>query len=121
MTSEIDKKQKQIQSVDNKDIMLPVRDALDVLGGKWKIPIIISLFYGKKRFKEIIQDIPKLTDKSLSKELKELENNKLIKRTVLNTLPPKVKYGITEHGCTLCKVIVELQEWGKLHRKEILK
>lgn len=121
MASEIEIKQKRIQSVNSKEIMLPVRDALDVLGGKWKIPIIISLFYGNKRFKEIIQDIPKLTDKSLSKELKELESNKLITRTVLNTFPPRVEYGITEHGCTLCKVIVELQEWGKLHRAEILK
>lgn len=120
MSLEIERKRKEISTIDSQKIMLPVRDALDVLSGKWKIPIIISLFYGNKRFKEIIRDIPKLTDKSLAKELKELESNMLITRTVLNSFPPQVEYSITEHGCTLCRVITELQQWGVLHREKII-
>lgn len=120
MSVEIERKQARIKAVDCQKIMLPVRDALDVLNGKWKIPIIISLFYGNKRFKEIIKDIPGLTDKSLSKELKELESNLLITRTVLEAFPPRVEYAITEHGCSLCQVISELQNWGILHRKEVI-
>lgn len=113
-------KGKEIKSYDCQHIMIPLRDALDVLQGKWKIPIIISLFYESKRFKEIIRDIPGLKDKSLSKDLKELESDKLIDRKVLETFPPSVEYSLTDHGHTLCKVINELKEWGIFHRKEIL-
>lgn len=105
---------------DTQQIMVPVRDALDVLNGKWKIPIIISLFYDTKRFKEIIRDIPGLTDKSLSKDLKELEHDRLISRCVLDTFPPRVEYSLTEHGQSLCKIINELKDWGTLHRKKII-
>lgn len=99
--------------------LLPVRDALDILSGKWKIPIIISLTFGNKRFKEMSGQIHGITDKMLSKELKELELNQLIKRTVYDDFPPIVEYSITPHGKSLEKVISELSCWGKLHRKKI--
>lgn len=101
-------------------MLLPVRDALEVLNGKWKLPIIISLTFGNKRFKQIIHEIPGLTDKSLSKELKELEANQLIRRTVYDTFPPTVEYSITEHGRSLEKVINELRKWGIVHRLQIM-
>lgn len=101
-------------------MLLPVRDALEVLNGKWKLPIIISLTFGNKRFKQIINEIPGLTDKSLSKELKELEANQLIRRTVYDTFPPTVEYSITEHGRSLEKVINELRKWGIVHRLQIM-
>lgn len=97
-----------------------VQDAMDALEGRWKIQIIASLFYGTKRFKEISRQIPGITDKMLSKELKELETNQLVKRTVLETFPPRVDYSITEHGLTLKKLISELGIWGNLHREKIL-
>jgi DNA-binding HxlR family transcriptional regulator len=101
--------------------MKAVMDSLDALNGKWKIPILISLTFGTKRFKEISNDISKVTDRMLSKELKELEMNQLITRTVQDSFPPVVNYAITEHGRTLQTVIDELGNWGVLHRNKILK
>jgi len=101
-------------------MLLPVRDALEVLNGKWKLPIIISLSFGTKRFRQISKDIDGITDKMLSKELKDLEMNKLIKRTIHDTFPPTVEYSITEHGSSLKKLINELRYWGEVHRKKII-
>src|SRR4051812_20119705 len=78
--------------------ILPVKDALEVLNGKWKLQIIISLTFGTRRFRQIAKEIPGITDKMLSKELKELEVNQLVKRTVIDSFPPAVEYTITEHG-----------------------
>lgn len=100
--------------------LLPVRDTLDIIGGKWKILILISIWEGNKRFREIERSIPKLSTKVLAKELKELEMNKLITRTVIDDFPVRTEYTITEHAKTLQKVIGELQNWGLIHRKEIL-
>ena len=100
-------------------MIIPVRDTLDILNGKWKIPIIISLTFGNKRFGQISKDLNGITDKMLSKELKDLEINQLIKRTVYDSFPPVVEYSITEHGSTLEKVIAELRIWGMSHRKRI--
>lgn len=100
--------------------LLPVRDALDILNGKWKLPILIALSFGKKRFSEIARDIPNITDKMLSKELRDLELNKLVKRTVYDTVPVTVEYSMTEYGKTLDNLIEELHKWGTLHRKQVL-
>ena len=101
-------------------MILPVRDALDILSGKWKLPILISLSFGNKRFKQIAREIPNITDKMLSKELRDLEMNQLVKRTVYDTLPVTVEYSMTTYGKSLEKVIEELAKWGMQHRKRIL-
>ena len=100
--------------------ILPVRDALDILSGKWKLPIIISLSFGNKRFSQMAKQIPGITDKMLSKELRELEMNQLVKRKVYDSVPVVVEYSMTEYGKTLGKLIEELQAWGIKHRKRIL-
>ena len=100
--------------------ILPVKDALEVLSGRWKLPIIISLTFGEKRFTEISKDVQHITDKVLSKELKEMEANKLITRTVYDTFPPTVKYAITDHGRSLHEVLAALDKWGTSHRKKII-
>ena len=97
----------------------PVQDALYVLSGKWKLPIIISLSFGSKRFSEMAKDIPKITDRMLSKELRELEMNKLVKRTVYDSVPVVVEYSLTEYGNSLDTVVNELKKWGVRHRKLI--
>ncbi|MEO6150977.1 MAG: helix-turn-helix domain-containing protein [Mucilaginibacter sp.] len=100
--------------------MLPVTDALEVLRGKWKLAIIVSLLHGgTKRFGQISADIPKVTDRMLSKELKDLEINRLVKRTIHNTFPVTVEYSLTEHGQTLRGIITELRIWGQMHRDKI--
>ena len=100
-------------------MIVPVRDTLDILNGKWKLPIIISLTFGNKRFGQIAKDLNGITDRMLSKELKDLELNQLIKRTVYDDFPPVVEYSITEHGQSLEKVINELRNWGLGHRQKI--
>ena len=101
-------------------IILPVSDAISVLSGKWKLPIIISLQFGNKRFSEIAKDIPKITDRMLSKELRDLEMNKLIKRTVYDSVPVIVEYSLTEYGESLDDLIQELYKWGIKHRKKVM-
>ena len=101
--------------------IIPVRDALDILSGKWKLPIIIALSFGNRRFSQLSKQIHGITDKMLSKELRELEMNQLVKRTVYDAVPVVVEYSMTPYGKTLEKLIEELQAWGILHRKRILK
>jgi DNA-binding HxlR family transcriptional regulator len=76
--------------------------------------------FGTKRFKQISKDIPGITDRMLSKELKELEVNQLVKREVYDSFPPTVEYSMTPYGKTLEKVITELGIWGHQHRKRIM-
>lgn len=103
-----------------KSKLLSVRDALDILGGKWKIPILLSLSSGKKRFKEIQRDINGITAKMLSRELKELEMNHIILRTVNNS-SFGVEYSVTVYCKSLEKIIDGLKEWGDHHRALIFK
>lgn len=101
--------------------MMAVQDSMDVLNGKWKISIISSICYhNKRRFSDILNDVVGISNKMLSKELKELEINKLVKRTVLDTKPITVQYELTQHGRTLQTIINNLTEWGIEHRKKII-
>jgi DNA-binding HxlR family transcriptional regulator len=100
--------------------MLSIRDALEALEGKWKLLILFSLVTGPKRFTQIAKEVNGITDKTLSKELKRLEVNKLLKRTVHDTFPPTVEYAITEHGKSLEQVMEALHFWGLMHRREII-
>lgn len=105
----------------NKKQIMAVHDAMDVLNGKWKISIISSVcYYSKRRFSDILNDVKGISNKMLSKELKELEMNKLVKRTVLDTQPVTVQYQLTEHGLTLKTIIDNLADWGTQHRKVII-
>ncbi|GAA4160293.1 hypothetical protein GCM10022217_24100 [Chryseobacterium ginsenosidimutans] len=106
---------------EQKKRMRAVQDSMDVLSGKWKIAIISSICcYGKRRFSDILNDIEGISNRMLSKELKELEINQLIKRTVLSTQPITVQYELTEHGDTLQTIITNLTDWGIVHRRKIV-
>jgi DNA-binding HxlR family transcriptional regulator len=100
--------------------VLAVNDTLNVISGKWKLPIIGSLLFGKKRFKEMEKSIPKITPRMLSKELKELEINGIVSRTVYNTIPLTVEYELTDAGKKVEKLINVIVEWGIQHRKNML-
>lgn len=97
----------------------PVRDALDVINGKWKLPIIISVSVGNERFTDIQDSIPGITPKVLAKELKELEQHQLIKRVILNDYPVKIIYMTEQYADTLTPVIYALKDWGLNHKKKI--
>ena len=101
--------------------IMAVHDAMDTLSGKWKISILSSLcYYSQRRFSEILSDLKGISNKMLSKELKELEMNRLLTRTVLDTQPVTVQYQLTEYGKTLQTIIDDLAHWGGEHRKVII-
>lgn len=98
----------------------PITAALDVLGGKWKVFILSYLAeHGTLRFGELKRLIPKVTQKMLAQQLKELEEAGLVNRRVYAQVPPKVEYRLTAHGQTLCPVLRSLREWGYLHREKL--
>src|SRR3954465_2844884 len=101
------------------DTVKPVRDALDVINGKWKLPIIISVGVGNDRFTDIQESIPGITPKELAKELKELEQHQLISRIITEGSPVKISYKTTNHSETLWPIIYALKDWGLNHRKKI--
>ena len=96
-----------------------VRDTLDVINGKWKLPIMLSLSVGNERFKDIQDSIPGITPKILSNELKELELHQLIKRTIIDDYPVKIVYRPEPYADTLYPILYSLKEWGLNHRKKI--
>lgn len=99
----------------------PVRDTLDVINGKWKLLIIISVSVGNERFTEIQESIPGITPKVLAKELKDLEQHQLIKRTVISDYPVKILYKLEDYANTLTPIIYALKDWGLNHKKKIFK
>ena len=100
------------------DTVRPVRDALDVINGKWKLPIIISISVGNERFTDIQESIPEISPKVLAKELKDLEQHQLIRRTVAGD-PVKVSYAPAPYSNTLTPIIKALKDWGINHRKRL--
>lgn len=100
--------------------LMASRDALEVIQGKWRIPIIISLTHGNKRFGEIQRDIGDISPKMLSQELKSLEMNKIILRTLFDSMPVTVEYSLTPLGLSTTSLLEELLNWGIHFRKEVL-
>jgi DNA-binding HxlR family transcriptional regulator len=99
--------------------LMASRDALEVIQGKWRIPIIISLSYGDKRFGEIQRDIADISPKMLSQELKALEMNKIIKRTLYDTMPVTAEYSLTPLGLSMKPLLEEVLKWG-IHFRDTL-
>lgn len=100
--------------------VMAVNDTLNVVSGKWKLPIIGMLLFGKKRFKELERGIPKITPRMLSKELRDLEANAIVKRTVYDTVPVTVEYELTASGASFSTVLDVMVHWGLEHRKNVL-
>lgn len=90
-----------------------LRDVLDIIGGKWSMPIIYILSKGKMRFKEIERSIQGINTRMLVKELKNMEANGIVTREVFPTVPPTVEYTLTEKGLKLLPSIVSLHQWGE--------
>jgi DNA-binding HxlR family transcriptional regulator len=96
-----------------------LQDTIYVVGGKWKLPIINSLCNGNSRFREIERSIPGISTRMLSRELKDMEANGLIKRTVYDDTPVLVEYSVTDYCRSFGDIILEMINWGKAHRKKI--
>ena len=93
----------------------PVEAALDVIGGKWKGIILHHLLAETIRFNELRRLMPEITQRMLTKQLRELETDNLISRKIYPEVPPKVEYSMTDYGKTLLPVIRALRKWGTIH------
>ncbi|MCX6300166.1 MAG: helix-turn-helix domain-containing protein [Bacteroidetes bacterium] len=90
-----------------------LKDVLEIIGGKWAMPIIYILSKGKLRFKELERSVEGINTRMLVKELKNMEHNGIIKREVFATIPPTVEYTLTDKGQKLLPSIISLHNWGK--------
>ena len=90
-----------------------LKDVLDIIGGKWAMPMIYILSKGKMRFKELERSVEGINTRMLVKELKNMEANGIITREVFATVPPTVEYTLTNKGQKLMPSIVSLHNWGQ--------
>ena len=95
-----------------------IEDALYVIGGKWRLRIIVALFDRARRFNEIQRSVLGISAKVLTAELKQLELNGFIKRGGLEA-PEVITYALTDYSQTLRTVVHALHDWGKAHRENI--
>src|ERR1700710_1085779 len=102
-----------------KEEVRAIQDTIYVIGGKWKLPMVNSLCNGNKRFRDIERSIPGITTRMLSRELKEMEANQLVKRTVTPDTPVLVEYTVTDYYRSFGDIILEMISWGKQHREKI--
>lgn len=100
-----------------------VEDALDIIVGKWKPIVLLQLLkHGTMRFNELKREMPEITQKMLTKQLRELEAEDIVKRVVYPQVPPKVEYSITDYGLTLEPILNDMHVWGTnhtLHKQKI--
>lgn len=102
------------------DLLCPIRYALDVVGGKWKLPIICMLAGGlPTRYSSIKRKLTGVTNMMLAQSLKELEATGLVHREQYNEVPPRVEYTLTEKGKSIIPPLVKLAEWGAENMHEV--
>lgn len=94
----------------------PVEYTLDVIGGKWKGVLLYHLIDGPKRFSEFRRICPSITQRMLTLQLRELEEDGVIHREVYHQVPPKVEYSLTEFGRTLEPIVLLMKEWGSAYK-----
>lgn len=92
-----------------------LKDVLDIIGGKWAMPIIYNLSKGKMRFKQLERGIEGINTRMLVKELKNMEVNGIVTREVFATVPPTVEYSLTVKGEALLPSIHALYQWGQVY------
>lgn len=101
--------------MNNKKYNIAVEATLEVIGGKWKCVILCHLTHGKKRTSELKRLMPNITQKMLTQQLRELEDDGVINRIVHNQIPPKVEYELSEYGLSLKGILDSLCSWGEKH------
>jgi DNA-binding HxlR family transcriptional regulator len=100
------------------DFSCPVGATLNLIGGKYKSLILWHLVSGTLRFGQIQKLVPQATPKMLTQQLRELENDNLLTRTVYPVVPPKVEYTLTDFGKSLEPILYALYDWGSEYMKE---
>ena len=96
----------------------PVEATLEAIGGRWKVLILHELFNGTRRFGELHRSLHGITQKMLTQQLREMENDGLIHREVYTQVPPKVEYSLTPLGKTLQPVLDAMHFWGKRYLEQ---
>jgi DNA-binding HxlR family transcriptional regulator len=104
---------------DDEDYGCPIEVALDVIGGKWKGMVLHRLMDGTARFNELRRLMPKATQRMLTLQLRELERDAVIRRTVYAEVPPRVEYNLTELGSSLRPVLETMSEWGSRYQNVV--
>jgi DNA-binding HxlR family transcriptional regulator len=97
----------------------PAERTLEVIGGRWKVPILWHLFQATRRFSELRRALDGVTQKMLTQQLRELESQGIVTRKVYPQVPPKVEYSLTADGKTLKPVVEAMCKWGKGRAPEI--
>ncbi|MGG3469526.1 winged helix-turn-helix transcriptional regulator [Neobacillus pocheonensis] len=101
--------------MERKKYNISVEATLEVIGGKWKCVILCHLTHGKKRTSDLKRLMPNITQKMLTQQLRELEEDGVINRIVYNQVPPKVEYELSEYGRSLEGILNSLCAWGEKH------
>lgn len=101
--------------MEKKRYNIAVEATLEVIGGKWKCVILCHLTHGKKRTNELKKLMPNITQKMLTQQLRELEDDGVINRISYNQVPPKVEYELSEYGKSLQSILDSLCAWGESH------
>lgn len=91
----------------------PITRTMDLIGGKWSLPIVYVLMSGTKRFKELERSVEGINTRMLVKELKNLEESGIITRVVFAEVPPRVEYSLTSKGHALKNILEEMKGWGR--------
>lgn len=100
------------QSIKQLEPMCPVEKAMSVIGGKWKLVILFHLSYGTKRYSELMKLLSDVSDRMLTRTLKELEESHLIQRHAFAEVPVRVEYSLTDASTDLLPIIEALYKWG---------
>ncbi|NRQ39228.1 helix-turn-helix transcriptional regulator [Nonomuraea sp. NN258] len=93
--------------------------AMDVIGGKWKPLILWALDERLRRFGELRRSLPGVSEKVLAQQLRELEADGIVRRTVYDETPPRVEYDLTEEGAALYAALTALGEWGGRRMRQL--
>lgn len=96
----------------DKEYRCSLQLAISILGGKWKMRILWYLREGPQRFSDLMRRIPDVSQKALTQQLRELEENKIIKRKIYAEVPPRVEYSLTKYGLQLGDILCPLSEWA---------
>jgi DNA-binding HxlR family transcriptional regulator len=108
----------EVKVVDIQRANCPVERTLEVIGGRWKVLILRELFPGLKRFGQLHRALNGITQKMLTQQLRELEEDGIIYREVYLQVPPKVEYSLTPLGESLKPILDSMHDWGMMHLGE---